>query len=78
MAITDNKHHNNCPVVAVLETNSNSPHYAKLCCDKHKKQIQWLNETDFKAIVKITGKCRINGKTFTKFDNKDIKRLVRG
>lgn len=78
MAITRHINHDNCPIVAVKVTSDNCPHYAKLCCDKHKKHIQWLNKADFKAIVKLTGKCRINGKTFTKFDNNIINRYMRG
>jgi hypothetical protein len=58
MAITSNKQHNKCPIVAVLVTSEGCPHYAKLCCDKHKKHIQWLTEADFKAIVKLTGKFK--------------------
>jgi len=67
MAITINNHHNTCPVVAVLVTDENCPHYAKLCCKKHNKMIQWLNEADFKAIVKHTGRFENDkGKIFDK------------
>ena len=67
MAITINKHHDTCPVIAVLVTDENCPHYAKLCCTKHNKMIQWLNEADFKAVVKMTGRFKNDkGKIFDK------------
>ena len=51
MAITRHNKHNNCPVVAVKVTSDNCPHYAKLCCKRHKKHIQWLSKAQYEAIL---------------------------
>jgi hypothetical protein len=49
--ITKAKKHNTCPVVAVrCDT---GPHYAKLCCRKHNKHIQWLSRDDFELILQV-------------------------
>ena len=51
MKITKNKHHNNCPVITVRC--EDGPHYAKLCCKKHNKHIQWLNQESFELILQV-------------------------
>jgi len=52
MAITTNKQHEHCKgAVAVLVKDEGCPHYAKLCCKKHNKMIQWLNKADYETIV---------------------------
>jgi len=76
MAITRRKDHNNCHVVAVLVTDENCLHYAKLCCKDHNKHIQWLNKADFETIVKITGK--FENTQWQVFDKKNIKRTSNG
>lgn len=53
MAITSNNHHNTCPVIAVRVEDKNCKHYAKLCCKKHNKMIQWLNKADYETIVQM-------------------------
>ena len=49
MAISRHTKHDKCPVVTVrCET---GPHYAKLCCVKHNKHIQWLTQADYETII---------------------------
>ena len=45
--------HNSCPVDAFL-CDKKGPHFAYLKCIKHNKQIQWLNEADYKAVKALT------------------------
>lgn len=47
--ITKNKHHNNCPVQAVL--GPFGIHYGRLICRHHNKHIQWLNKADYDTII---------------------------
>ena len=51
MAITRHNKHNKCNVVAIRVISDTNPHYAKLCCKKHKTMIQWLNKETFESIV---------------------------
>lgn len=44
--------HKNCPVQVVV--GPFGPHYAKLICTRHNKQIQWLNQQDAIALLEHT------------------------